>query len=261
MKQRRIIGNILVLLAVAFTVYLSIIMIKRINAVVLQDDYVKIFRYELIACAFFLLFAVDIRFGLFTMMKSRVMKTMGWILRVFVIFVVAVLLFFYGKVCVGSCIQTGAPTKNVIVLGMALENGRPTDDLLSRLDTAEKYLRENPESIAILTGGNPDASGRTEAAVMHDILIGRGITEDRMALEDQSDSTKANFKNTAELIDPGDPVVLISSNYHMDRAVQTAKNAGFSNVLRLPAPSSIIPFCSNVMYEVILELNELTLKL
>ena len=62
------------------------------------------------------------------------------------------------------------------------------------------------------------------------------------------------------MIDPAQPVVVISSNYHMDRAVQTAKSAGFSHVLRLPAPSSIFSYGANVMNEVVLELNELTLK-
>ena len=81
-----------------------------------------------------------------------------------------------------------------------------------------------------------------------------------MILEDQAESTKDNFRNTAQMIDPGKPVALISSNYHMDRAVQTARNAGFSNILRVPAPSSFISYGANVMYEVILELNELTLK-
>jgi hypothetical protein len=46
----------------------------------------------------------------------------------------------------------------------------------------------------------------------------------------------------------------------MDRAVQMAKAAGFSNVLRLPAPSSFLSYGANVMYEVVLELNELTLR-
>ena len=58
---------------------------------------------------------------------------------------------------------------------------------------------------------------------MRDILAERGVADERTILEDQAESTKANFRNTAQLIDPSAPVVLISSNYHMDRAVQTAK--------------------------------------
>ena len=95
---------------------------------------------------------------------------------------------------------------------------------------------------------------------MREILAERGVGDDRMILEDQAKSTKDNFRNTAQIIDPGEPVVLISSNYHMDRAVQTAKAAGFTNILRLPARSSMLSYGANVMSEVVLELNELTLK-
>lgn len=256
MKARHIIGTILLVLSAAFTIYLSVIMIRRINTVVLKANYTKIFRYELAMCVFFILFAADVRFG-FTGAENPVLKAAGWCLRVIVILVTAVLLFLMGKITIGSFICTEAPAKNAIVLGLALENGKPTEDLISRLDTAEKYLQRNPDAKLILTGGNPDESGRTEAAVMRDILTERGIKEDRMRLEDQAEITKDNFRNTARLINPDDPIVLISSNYHMDRAVQTARNAGFSEILRLPAPSSLIYFGANVIWEVTLELNEL----
>lgn len=95
---------------------------------------------------------------------------------------------------------------------------------------------------------------------MHDILVERGVSEERMIVEDRAESTKDNFQNTAQFVDPAAPVVLISSSYHMDRAVQTAQSAGFSNVLRLPAPSSFLRYGADVLSEVILELNELTLR-
>ena len=81
-----------------------------------------------------------------------------------------------------------------------------------------------------------------------------------MVLEDRAESTKQNFRNTAELVSPEEPVVLITSNYHMDRASQTAARAGFTRILRRPAPSSVLHFGANVMWEAVLELNELTLK-
>ena len=46
MQARRIIGDILVFLAVAFTAYLSVIMLRRISAVVLKDTYVQMFCLE-----------------------------------------------------------------------------------------------------------------------------------------------------------------------------------------------------------------------
>lgn len=250
----------MIVLAVLYTVYLTVIMTRRIRAVVLKDDYVKVFRYELIACAFFILLALDVRFGLTGRAASGVLLTVGWILRAAVIPVCAVMLFLLLRITAGSVIRSDERAGNAIVLGLALENGKPAGDLLARLDIAEKYITENPDATLILTGGNPDRSGRTEAAVMRDLLLARGIPEGKMILEDRAVSTKQNFRNTAELVSPEEPVVLITSNYHMDRAVRTAAKAGFRRIRRRPAPSSVLLFGANVMWEAVLELNELTLK-
>ncbi len=260
MKARTVIGTVLIILAAAFTIYLSVIMTARINAVVLKDTYKKIFRYELIACAFFLLFALDVRFNVTAHVKSGVLLAGAWILRVLVILVCAVLLFFMGKVTFGSLIRTEGNAAHAIVLGLALENGQPTEDLLSRVDTAYQYALDHPDATLILTGGVADDTGKTEAAVMQDLLRERGLPEERTVTEDRAENTKENFRNAARLINPEEPVVLISSSYHMDRAVGTARSAGFTDILRLPAPSSPIPFGANLMWEAMLEINEITLK-
>lgn len=260
-RARRIIGDILLVLAILLFADVVIVMSHKINAVVLKADYQEVFQYQIILCTILLLFALDVRFSLFTRWKPTAVRIAGWTMRVIVVVLTMVILFFCGKVICGSMINTAGQADHAIVLGLALENGKPADDLLARLNTAQTYLEKYPEAQLILTGGNADdVSGRTEAAVMRDILIDRGVTEDQMILEDQAASTKDNFRNTAQIIDPDRPVVLISSNYHMDRAVLTAKRTGFSNILRLPAPSSFLSYGANVMSEVVLELNELTLK-
>ena len=256
----RALGSLLIALAVAFTAYLCAVMTRRINAVVLKKTYARVFACELAACAAFLLFALDVRFGLLTKMRPGALRAAGWCLRAGVMVATAALLFLMGRVVAGSFVRTAAPARNAIVLGLALENGAPTADLISRLDTARAWLEANPGTRLILTGGNPDASGRTEAAAMRDILVARGVAEASLVLEDRAATTQANFANTARMLDPGEPVVLISSDYHMDRAVRTAKAAGFERVLRLPAPSSFIVYGANVLWEAVMELNEMTLR-
>ena len=54
--------------------------------------------------------------------------------------------------------------------------------------------------------------------------------------------------------------MLINSNYHMDRVVMTAKNAGFTNILRQPASSYFLQFGANVIREIVMEINNLTLQ-
>ena len=256
-KTRRIIGDILIALVVIFTVYLSAVMIHRIHTVVLKDTYRTIFHNELILCGVLLLFSLDLRFGFFTKPRFMPLKILGWILRIAVIVFTFAIVFLCGKIVAGSLMNTAGDAEHVVVLGMALENGQPTKDLILRLDTAEKYLEEHPDATLVLTGGNPDESGRTEAAVMKDLLLERGVSEDSMILEDHAASTRENFVNAAKIIDPEDPLVFISSNYHMDRAVSMAEEAGFTNIMRLPAPSDPLRYGANVMWELILEINEL----
>ena len=211
-RVRRIVGDILLLLLILHTAHVVIVMLHKINAVVLKADYREIPQYQLILCGILLLFALDVRFGLFTWPKHMITRISGWVLRAVVVLLTLVIVFFCGKVIGGGLIDTAGPADHAIVLGLALENGKPTGDLLARLDTAQAYQEKYPEAQLILTGGNADASGRTEAAVMRDILAERGVADDRMLLEDQAESTKDNFSNTARIIDPGKPVVLISSN-------------------------------------------------
>ena len=255
---RRIIGDLLIFLMTALTVETIVVMTHKINTVVLKDDYIKVFRFELIFCAIFLIFALDVRFGFFTRLRFKVTKVIGWILRIVIVLLTAILGFFCIRVVVGSCINTSEQTDYAIVLGLALENGQPTESLLLRIDTGRKYLEQYPEAQLILTGGNADESGKTEAETMRELLAAQGVPDDNMILEDDAKTTQENFLNVAAMIDPAAPVVFISSGYHMERAVMYAKKAGFTNIRRLPAPSPFFEYGADMMSEVVLFINEIT---
>lgn len=257
-RVRRVIGNILLVLAVLLIIDVAYVMPARINSVVLKADYREVFMYELILCAVLLLFALDVRFNLFTRWKPVILKAIGWILRAVIVLFSAVIIFFCGKVITGSLINTAGQADYAIVLGLALENGKPVPDLLARLTTAREYLEKYPEARLILTGGNADDSDQTEADVMRDILTQQGVPEDSLILEDQAQTTKENFRNIAGMITADEPVVMISSNYHMDRAVRNAAESGFARVMRLPAPSGFLAYGANMLSEVVLDLNDLT---
>ena len=254
----RIVGDILLVLSVVLTAEVLIIMPAKIKAVVLKAEYRKVFRCEIVLCAILLLFALDVRFSLFTRWNPAVLRGIGWILRAAVGLFSVVVFCFCGRVMIGGMINTAGRADYAVVLGLALENGKPAPDLLARLDTAGTYLEKYPEARLILTGGNADGLGRTEAEVMRDTLTEKGIPESRLILEDRAETTEENFRNIAALVSKDAPVVMISSDYHMDRAVRYAKREGFSGVMRLPAPSGIPAYGANMLWEVILDLNDLT---
>ncbi len=256
-RAGRIIGDILLALAVLLIADVAFVMPARINAVVLKADYRKVFIYEIVLCAVLLVFALDVRFNLFTRWKNAILRAVGRLLRAVVVLMCAVIVFFCGKVIVGGVINTADRADYAIVLGLALENGEPAPDLLARLDTAREYLNKYPEARLILTGGNADESGRTEADVMRDILTERGVPQERLILEDRAQTTRENFRNIAGIVSAGEPVVMISSDYHMDRAVRNAAESGFTRVMRLPAPSGFLAYGANMLSEVVLNLNDL----
>ena len=165
-----------------------------------------------------------------------------------------------GKVVIGSFLRTTGPAHSAIVLGQGLENGKPSRNLLLRIESAEKWLKRNPGATAVLAGGNPDGSGRTEAAVMYELLLERGIAPDRMILEDKSENTGENLAAAAKLLPKTAPVMLITSGYHMDRAAEEAKKAGFQKIARLPAPSDPVSFGADMLWEVVLEIDGMVHK-
>ena len=257
-KGRKILGFILTILSLLLTGQVSLVMRQKIRKV----PNPKVFRKNLFAeqmlCMTFLVSSLDIMFHFFGRSKNALIKLAAGILRVIFYASAGVVLFFGGKILIGSLIRHKEHAEYAMVLGMTLENGRPTKDLLYRVDAACEYLKLHPNSKLILTGGNPDQNGITEAEVMKKLLIKRGVKADRLLMEDKSDSTKQNFANTTKIINPEEPVVLITSSYHMDRAVKIAKKAGFKTVYRLPAKSEFFPYTTNVFWEVLHNINEYT---
>ena len=59
------------------------------------------------------------------------------------------------------------------------------------------------------------------------------------------------------MLPAGTPAVLISSNYHMDRAVRIASEEGFTQIMRLPAPSGFFAYGANMLSEVVLAVHDL----
>ena len=129
---RRILGDVLIVLSLALTADVSAVMLRRIGTVVREAAYRSVFRYELLLCGVLLAFSLDLRFGFFTRWKRKAARGIGWALRLAVTAMTAAVLFFCCGVAAGSVMRTAEAADYAVVLGVALENGEPTRDLLSR---------------------------------------------------------------------------------------------------------------------------------
>ena len=131
---------------------------------------------------------------------------------------------------------------SVLVLGYQLEDNEMTKTLEYRLDKAYDYARNNPDSQLILCGGITRKNVVSEATVMKDYLLSKGMDENRLICEDQSTDTIENIQNSLNYIDSQSKILVLSSNYHVYRAKLICEKAGLDvHTLGSKAPLLLIP--------------------
>jgi uncharacterized SAM-binding protein YcdF (DUF218 family) len=128
----------------------------------------------------------------------------------------------------------------LVVLGAGLWGETPSLALRQRLDESLNFIKENPETKVILTGGMGPGETITEAEGMKRYLVEKGVDEKLLIKEDRATSTKENLKFTKELINQTDKrekikIKIITNNFHMFRAKLLAKSNGFE-AYGQPAP-------------------------
>ena len=138
--------------------------------------------------------------------------------------------------------QPDADCDYIVVLGAKVNGTSPSLSLSDRIRTAEGYLKAHPDSIAILSGGQGDDEGISEAQCMFNELTAGGIAADRLWLEEQATSTQENLRFSLNLIEGktgarSDSIGIISSEYHLFRAGIFAKECGVT-AIGIPAQTS-----------------------
>ena len=120
-------------------------------------------------------------------------------------------------------------TDAIIVLGHRLLPGNlPSDDLKRRIDKAVEVWRETGAPLIMPCGGLTYERQRTEAEVMREMLMDRGVPGDIIRLEDQSRITLENMLNAYDLLGPDKRVAVVSSDYHMDMALNDCRAVGLN---------------------------------
>ncbi|MBO5892540.1 MAG: YdcF family protein [Oscillospiraceae bacterium] len=123
----------------------------------------------------------------------------------------------------------------IVVLGAKVNGTTPSLSLSDRIDAAEAYLNSHPDAIAILSGGQGSDEDISEAECMYQQLTGRGISPERLWIEDKATSTWENLKFSLDLIEEKtgsrpENIGLVSSEYHLFRAGLFAEDCGVTAV-------------------------------
>lgn len=156
----------------------------------------------------------------------------------------------------------------VIVLGAKVNGNEPSKTLELRLKKTLEYARVHPNTVFVLSGGQGEDEAFSEAQVMYDYLLERGIPDYQMMKEEQSTSTYENMVYSKLLIDRREElrltqikndlgkagiravpeelvtihVGIITSNFHVMRAKGIANRIGLTGSSGIAAESDPVLF-------------------
>lgn len=138
----------------------------------------------------------------------------------------------------------------VIVLGaQVMPDGAASPTLKLRIDAAANYLHAHPACRCIVSGGKVGTEGRSEASCMNEGLLAQGVDAGRITLEERSTTTVENMRFSKALLEPGERVGIVTSNFHLYRALGIARREGIEGARGVPAPSSRRSLVSNLLRE------------
>ena len=120
----------------------------------------------------------------------------------------------------------------VIIHGSGLLNGDKVSKLLQdRLDKAIEVYRMDPSPTKLVPSGGQGADETvSEAEAMKRYLLSKGIPESDILIEDKSTTTLENLLNSRQIIESREGrkyTALVTSNYHVYRALRYCRKIGF----------------------------------
>lgn len=119
----------------------------------------------------------------------------------------------------------------ILLLGVELDaHDQPTLELRLRAKEAARAYHRGLSARIVACGGTLPGHARAEAAVMADLLREAGVPQSAVVREEQSQDTMQNIRNAAALLGgaKGRRVLVVTGDYHLRRAVMTARRAGFA---------------------------------
>ena len=144
--------------------------------------------------------------------------------------------------------------ENVILLGGGIDkDGNLPKPVLDRVELAAEYLNHHPETICVVTGGTLKWLPYAEAPELKNQLVKKGISVERILVEDQALDTIQNFQLSCRMLSEyrgvdvqqvlNMPTVVVTSRYHLRRSERLARRIGFTNVKGIGArcPAIYVP--------------------
>jgi uncharacterized SAM-binding protein YcdF (DUF218 family) len=204
---------------------------------------VDIFNKSMIAIGFLWIF-ISIKINDVLIFMEKLPKFMKIFFKIILASFILSFVIVEGIIIYNMRTASGKEADYIIILGCQVDGSIPSIPLMRRVNVAVKYLKENKNTNVVITGGRGAGENISEAEAMKRILLRNGIEETRIFEEQNAKSTMENLKFSDELYNlKNNNIIIVSSDYHMFRALSIAKKLKYKNVEGLPSKSqlSVLP--------------------
>ena len=135
--------------------------------------------------------------------------------------------------------------ENVILLGGGIDkDGKVPKSVLARIEKTAEYMNQHPESVCVVTGGTLKWLPYPEAPELKNQLVNRGVSPERVLVEDQAKDTIQNFQFSCKMLAEfrgvsiqevlETPTAVVTSRFHLRRSERLARRMGFKNIKGIP---------------------------
>lgn len=118
----------------------------------------------------------------------------------------------------------------IVVMGAAQYDGRPSDMLERRLETALAMWNDGRAEWIAVTGGKMEGDRFTEAAASAQWLVDRGVPAARILREETGASTWKSLSAIAPVLHDNaiESAFVVSTDWHVARSVLSLRELGFA---------------------------------
>jgi uncharacterized SAM-binding protein YcdF (DUF218 family) len=215
--KQKIMGSSLLLLGLIFILYSIAALAYRVS-----------FAKFLILLGIFL--AGTGTFLLQERYKVHIPKGVALVMKVSIIIFLTSFIIIEGVIIYHGSKTDQEKVDYLIILGAGLWGETPSLSLQQRLEESLDFIKKNPTTRIVLSGGMGPGETITEAEAMKRYLVKRGVDDSLIIKEDKSTNTKENLLFTKELLKKDNGTIkiqLITNNFHMFRAKLLARSCGF----------------------------------
>ena len=166
------------------------------------------------------------------MNKSKRKKSMGKRIMHGILFCVIAAVCCFGLALGALCYaqahveQSAGTSDAIIVLGAQVyPSGELSPQLALRMEAAWEAYQKAPRLI-VVCGGQGGNEPLPEGEAMRDWLLEKGVPDDQVIAETGSMNTRQNLQNAIALLPAARRVTIVTSDYHLPRALQIARDLG-----------------------------------